>query len=64
MRKTFLSVFIGISLSAAAQTTAQTTAQSQTLLPQQIDNLFLLGKIWGFLKYYHPAVASGKIDWY
>ncbi|MCC6289813.1 MAG: hypothetical protein IT249_18195, partial [Chitinophagaceae bacterium] len=20
-------------------------------------------KIWGFLKYYHPKVASGKLDW-
>src|SRR5215213_11585380 len=26
---------------------------------QQIENLFVLGKIWGFLKYYHPDVAKG-----
>ena len=27
------------------------------------NDLFLLGKIWGFLKYYHPAVAGGKYNW-
>jgi hypothetical protein len=26
-------------------------------------NLFLLCKIWGFLKYYSPAVAAGKYNW-
>jgi len=29
----------------------------------KINDLFLLGKIWGFLKYYHPAIASGKYNW-
>jgi len=29
----------------------------------QTDNLALLCKIWGFLKYYHPAVAAGKYNW-
>ena len=28
-----------------------------------IDNLALLGKIWGFLKYHHPEVGKGKYDW-
>jgi len=27
------------------------------------DNLELLGKVWGFLKYYHPAVAAGNYNW-
>ena len=27
------------------------------------NNLYLLGKVWGFLKYYHPEIASGKYDW-
>ncbi|MFD2445448.1 S41 family peptidase [Bacillus sp. CGMCC 1.16607] len=31
---------------------------------KQIHNdLFVLGKIWGFLKYYHPNVAAGEFDW-
>jgi C-terminal processing protease CtpA/Prc len=34
-----------------------------TLTPAQIDNLALLGKVWGFLKYHHPAVTSGTRHW-
>lgn len=30
---------------------------------QQIQNLVLLGKIWGFLKYHHPKVAAGEYNW-
>ena len=26
---------------------------------KQIEDLFLLGRTWGFLKYYHPVVAKG-----
>lgn len=25
--------------------------------------LFTLGKVWGLMKYYHPAVSQGKLDW-
>ena len=35
------------------------TALSKT----QIDNLATLGKVWGFLKYHHPAVSSGQHHW-
>ncbi len=31
--------------------------------PIQIDNLTLLGKVWGFLKYYHPEIAKGNYNW-
>jgi hypothetical protein len=34
-----------------------------SLTPNQIGNLFTLGRVWGFLKYHHPAVASGKRQW-
>ena len=30
---------------------------------QQVKNLSTLGKLWGFLKYYHPSVAKGTPDW-
>ncbi|SDH06221.1 S41 family peptidase [Mucilaginibacter gossypii] len=30
-----------------------------TLNPQTINSLRLLGQVWGFLKYHHPAVAKG-----
>ena len=28
-----------------------------------IENLELLGRIWGFLKYHHPAIAKGDYNW-
>jgi hypothetical protein len=33
------------------------------LTPAQIENLVLLGKVWGFLKYHHPAIVAGKRHW-
>jgi C-terminal processing protease CtpA/Prc len=29
----------------------------------QIENLVTLGKVWGFLKYHHPAIAAGQHHW-
>jgi C-terminal processing protease CtpA/Prc len=29
----------------------------------QIENLATLGRVWGFLKYHHPAVTAGKLHW-
>ena len=29
----------------------------------QIENLAMLGRVWGFLKYYHPTVTSGQFHW-
>lgn len=28
-----------------------------------VDNLELLGRIWGFLKYHHPTIAQGNYNW-
>jgi len=28
-----------------------------------LKNLVLLGRVWGFLKYHHPAIASGNYNW-
>ena len=33
------------------------------LTDAQIRNLATLGKVWGFLKYHHPAVTSGSRHW-
>ena len=30
---------------------------------QTVENIEVLAKIWGFLKYYHPSIASGKYNW-
>ena len=29
----------------------------------QKRNLFVLGKVWGFVKYHHPVIAEGTISW-
>jgi hypothetical protein len=29
----------------------------------QIENLATLGRVWGFLKYHHPSIASGQRHW-
>lgn len=39
------------------------SALSGKLTPGKVDRLTDLGMLWGFLKYYHPAIASGKYDW-
>jgi carboxyl-terminal processing protease len=49
-------VCLGIIISSPAQ-------NIQKLTDQQIHHLALLGRVWGFLKYYHPQVAQGKFDW-
>ncbi|WP_345241991.1 S41 family peptidase [Nibrella saemangeumensis] len=33
------------------------------LTSQQISNLAVLGRVWGFLKYHHPAIAKGDYNW-
>ena len=35
----------------------------ENLTQEQNENLYLLGKIWGFLKYYHPKIADGALNW-
>ena len=37
--------------------------QLTTLTPLQIQNLAVLGRVWGFLKYHHPVVTAGKRRW-
>lgn len=34
-----------------------------TLNQDLIQNLELLGKVWGFMKYHHPVIAKGKYNW-
>jgi len=34
-----------------------------TLTSQLIDNLDLLGHVWGFLKYHHPNISQGHYNW-
>ena len=34
-----------------------------TLTNVQIQSLVMLGKVWGFLKYYHPQITRGNRHW-
>jgi len=36
---------------------------TRQLSQTQINKLELLGQLWGFLKYYHPQLATGDYDW-
>jgi hypothetical protein len=42
-------------------------AGSKIPLPElsvaQVENLVLLGKVWGFAKYHHPRVTAGEFHW-
>lgn len=35
----------------------------ESLSETKTEKLAMLGKLWGFLKYYHPAVSQGNFDW-
>lgn len=34
-----------------------------SLTPLQVSNLVTLSRVWGFLKYHHPAVTAGQQHW-
>ena len=42
---------------------AGSKAEVGSLTAAQVGNLVLLGKVWGFLKYHHPAVVAGTRHW-
>lgn len=53
-----------------AQSTVKDTAYNQSsgvvfpeMTPQLVDNLDLLGHVWGFLKYHHPVISKGEYNW-
>ncbi|MET3536358.1 S41 family peptidase [Chryseobacterium limigenitum] len=51
MRKFSLFIIIFLSINFSAQKLSET---------QKLESLC---KVWGFLKYYHPNVAKGNLDW-
>jgi carboxyl-terminal processing protease len=55
MRQHALAVFLAVLLIGAAPRAAD--------LPVQSTRLAALAKVWGLLKYFHPGVAQGSIDW-
>ncbi|AZA90639.1 C-terminal processing peptidase [Chryseobacterium nakagawai] len=51
MRKRFLFIFLFLSLHFSAQVLSEN---------QKLESLC---RVWGFLKYYHPHVAKGNLNW-
>ena len=49
-------------LSVKPELTSSGIKVDSSLSKQQVENLFVLGKTWGFLKYYHPDVAKGSYN--
>lgn len=43
--------------------TAGSRITLRALSPLQVEDLALAGKVWGFLKYHHPAVTGGQRQW-
>lgn len=44
-------------------TAGSNVARVGPLRDEQVANLVVLGKVWGFLKYHHPAVCAGRHHW-
>jgi carboxyl-terminal processing protease len=55
MRQHALAVVLAVLLVGAAPRAAD--------LPDQATRLAALAKVWGLLKYFHPGIAQGAIDW-
>ena len=39
------------------------TISTISLTPSKTGDLAILGRVWGFLKYYHPAITKGDYNW-
>ncbi len=42
---------------------AQISSKQTQMAQASVKELSSLGKVWGLLKYHHPAVANGTLDW-
>ena len=42
---------------------SSSTISNINLNESKISDLYILGEIWGFLKYYHPSIAKGDYNW-
>lgn len=52
-----------IVLCLAATLALTLSANAEPLSPNQTSNLYLVGKVWGYLKYHHPTITRGCLDW-
>lgn len=69
MKKYILILLTFCTILSFAQTTSETEFDNGSKISVELLNkidhkkLQQLGLIWGFLKYYHPNIASGKYNW-
>ena len=61
------SMYLLVATTAAAQENQDyrphLSTSTQPLSGRKIESLALIGKVWGYLKYNHPSIASGCTDW-
>jgi len=55
---------LAITLAAAVRPAgAESGITISSVSAEQADNLAMLGRVWGFLKYHHRGVAGGELAW-
>lgn len=63
MNKQFVRLSIYFLLIITSYSNRTFAAPEKPLTAKQITSLAVLGKAWGFFKYYHPKVAKGQYNW-
>lgn len=59
----FFIMLLFCSFSVSGEPSEKETDPPFELNSARISNLYLSGKVWGYLKYHHPVVTSGCLDW-
>ena len=62
MRKAILFFFLGFFFFSVKATDISGVKLDSLLTKQQTENIYVLAKVWGFLKYHHPDVAKGTTN--
>ncbi|MGL4821184.1 MAG: S41 family peptidase [Bacilli bacterium] len=73
MMRRFCALLIGLMLTVSSAFSVQagfstdgaksSSVNLDKLTSNQQQTLEKTGKVWGYLKYHHPAITSGKVDW-
>ncbi|QOR64898.1 peptidase S41 [Cytobacillus suaedae] len=54
---------VRITEQASTDKTEDVLKDKADLSNENMQDIFVLGKVWGYLKYYHPNVTEDKLDW-
>ena len=70
MKKDWITFLLLLCLSFACKAKVEDTSfdkgsniKIDSLTSWQVHNLYKLGKVWGFVKYHHPEIAAGNVNW-